>query len=194
MTELMLLPDVVQETYRQYHELEDDNKWVAIDYIVDFIAEMQTAYAYRLGGMHHDLAMRKANAKIIGQFAAVTSEDPSTVRERVRVGKFWQSSRRDEYPILNYSQLRACLSAGDDSAEDYALWAMDYADENQGRPAGARQIREAIKHDRGDVYVYTRDFNVSMSTCRRLLLSDETPNDIRVACMRYLLTLEVNVV
>jgi hypothetical protein len=123
------LPDEVIETLRQLLTDADRHQFAVGDFLIEVVDE---------------LAPKVPRSSIIRECSNKTGADPSTLRDRECMARWYPPDVRREFDMLTYSQLRACKYAGE-HWRDWAEWAA------ANLPAPVALIRQKIKsngHDR----------------------------------------------
>lgn len=133
---------------------------------------------------------RGDQARLLSLVAGRASLDKSTLRHRLNMGRtFTPDVRAQVDDVLSYSQLEACRAAGDDWRQ-YALWAIESADDFGGTPAPVGAIRKRIRDDAGGAKPPTEP--PWRQKCQRIIdLADsarrerDTPDAVRDVLARF---------
>lgn len=122
---MIKFPDNVLDTVRQLLHAEGSACW-GIGDIVNLIAEQQD----------------QPVALVARHLAYETGGNDHTFRDYAYVSGRIPDDWREELPLTRH-QWKACMSAGDECFT-VALWAVEQADTNGGRPMSVRAIRAHI--------------------------------------------------
>jgi hypothetical protein len=123
------LPDELIEELRQIQGDTEARQWVVGDFLVGVVDE--------LGSQYERIGVRHARAWLLSHMAARIGCDPSTLRDRECMARFFPAAVREEYPFM-WSQWRALKSAGENWREHAEYWAVNL-------PAPVAAIRERVK-------------------------------------------------
>lgn len=146
------VPDEAIEVLRQLIWAHDNDQWDIADHIISVVDEAGPYIAHDIshetkGEVPWERCLRMARTEIIRQMSDGTGADPSTLRDREVMGRFFPKEVRKKYEDkLTFHQLRACKYAGEEWRK-WADWAVEYADEHNGKTAPVRIIRKEIKKE-----------------------------------------------
>lgn len=125
------IPDDLIEGVRQRLETAEMYQWELGDYLVEAEDEIIPHLARQV---------RYPRSYLINQISSRVGCDPSTLRDRASMARFYPPPIRQAYTPLTYHQLRACKSAGI-HWQVYAEWALN------NLPAPVAAIRAHVKHN-----------------------------------------------
>jgi hypothetical protein len=157
------------------------------DGLIDELAQYNdelTANAWRIGDLlvmavDEYKHLTKYAAPILRELASQTGGSAETYRDRERVCRKIPPKARAKYP-LSFHQFRACLAAGD-NWQFYAEWAMEYADDHNGRPASVDAIRAQVSGNDDEDPTWMKQFMKIQEKAEVVLCNPETPAHVRDA-------------
>lgn len=153
------LPDEVIEHTRQLILSSDGHQWVIGDHLVAVVDEFG-----------HMIPRHE----IIRQLSGAVGADPSTLRDREIMARFFDRGVRAEYDMLTYSQLRACKSSGERWRE-YADWAA------ANLPAPVALIRARVKHNGHLPPAWVSRWERVLSIAALIAADEDAPPVVRLA-------------
>jgi len=157
-----LLPDDVILEFRRLFEANDAYQFAIGDKLVDLVDEF--AHVIK-------------RSEILRQLSGATGADPSTLRDRETMARWFSPEVRAEYEVLSYSQLRACKSAGTQWRE-YAEYAVN------NLPAPVAAIRSRIKHNGDMIPVWQARWERILELCELMVNDNAAPSEVRGVCER----------
>lgn len=162
-TDFPKLPPDLIETARQLISTQDATQWVVGDFLAEVIDELQPHF--------QAAGTRVPRAEIIRQISTATGSDPSTLRDRECMARFFTLADRADFDMLTYSQLRACKAAGP-AWRDFATRAAD------NLPAPVTVIRGWISAAGAGVPAWVGELDRISVLADRLAHDDQAPQAV----------------
>ena len=159
MTDIRL-PDAAIEQLRAMLEASNGLQFVIGDHLVGLVDEFTPS-------------MKRAD--IIRQLASGTGCDPSTLRDRETMSRYWFPDRRAKYAPLTYHQLRAC-GRNDAYSLECAEWALAHL------PAPVAAIWQHRQQNGHTEPAWVARWDRVQSLCYVIRGDDEAPASIRALC------------
>lgn len=165
--EIPPLPNNIIEAVQAAVADGDNQQWRMGRLLADLVDEFVPHYK--------QVGVKQPRAWLIRHMAARVGADPSTLRDRESMARFYPESVTEEFSMLTYHQLRACKSAGDRWRE-YAEWAAD------NLPAPVALIRARLRNGGALPPSWLRRWELIRSMAVSLVNDNEAPRDIVAAC------------